>query len=103
MIEAKEGQSFWRYGAVVYGIKKRCRKPDTHVSVDSNGEDLKEITGTPNREEAIPLAKEWASKNMKTVSRITATASFWTQENNGCTVQWQPFNDAHNLKWEVEL
>lgn len=98
-MELESNKTVWRYGAIVIGVKNRCRKPDRHVT-DKNELGPDHI-GEPNEEKARELAINWAKKNFKSVQKITATATLWTILDNQ-SERWEPFEKSHNLKWPVD-
>ncbi len=85
----------WKYGAYCIGVRKRCRKIERHIS-----DPLGTTTGEPSRDEAKRLADEWIFRNMKSTTKAYATATYWTSGTNGME-GWEPFTDAHNLRWEI--
>jgi hypothetical protein len=91
-------KGIWRYGVVVTGIKKRCRKVERHISANGNGTDLGETSEAPSEETARVLAKAWIAENMKTVVKAYATATYWENDGHGF-LSWQPFEEAHNVRW----
>lgn len=92
------GVFVWKYGANVVGIKKKCRKFERHFT-DKN--ELGEVA-IADPQDARELAKKWALANMREVKSVTATATLWSQGDDGCET-WEMFNQAHNLSWPVTL
>ena len=92
-----ENNQAWKYGVKVFGIKKRCRKAEWHYT-DKN--ELGPETKTVSETEAVARARAWIHQNMKTTSKAYATANLWTTD--GEFANWEPFNEEHNLRWELE-
>lgn len=95
----ESNKKIWRYGAIVVGIKNKCRKSDRHAT---NKDELGSSTDEkPSEEKAKELALQWANKNFKNIQKITATATLWTILDDR-TERWEPFEESHNLKWTIQ-
>jgi hypothetical protein len=92
-------KTVWRYGVKCLGVKKRCRKIDSHFTDKKElGED--EVV---NSDVAISRARKWIFENMKTCQKANATATLWTLSDDGIGEVWEPFTKEHNLSWPVTL
>jgi hypothetical protein len=85
----------WTMGVTTRGVKKRCRKPDTHIESQLIEAD------EPSEEKAKEVATQWLRANMKQVISAQATATLWTHD--GPFKSWNIFEPTHNLKWPLEL
>lgn len=83
--------TWWSYGVVVRGIKKRSRKPDLHIVSDLDRDEV------PNEEKARALAKMWLDANMKAIVKAEATLTYWRSDQAGCQT-WEPMNREHNRR-----
>ncbi len=88
----------WRPGARVLGVKNSCRKVAWH-STDKGY--LGEFTEKPDEATVKTLATEWIDTHFKKVEKAQATLTLWQIEDEMET--WQPFNENHNLRYNLEI
>jgi len=106
-------KNVWRFGAAFYGIKKRCRKTDWHMTDKNELGEVPEETSPEELERLAKIkAKAWITENCKSLEplrdgrpSLVAKATLWKLEpcSLGTSETWEPFTKEHNLKFPLGL
>ena len=95
-MEKENKAGYWKIHGSIVGVKTRCRKVDRHTTPTLA------IIDQPDENKARALVSDWALRNMKSVQKVRACLTFWTNSGDGCET-WQPFTADHNLTYDIKV